>query len=351
MRNFSLRERQSVITVLREPPKKKKKFPWQKWTFIAFVIALIAIIAYKAVNNLWIINANGQIEVKKQTVHFADDITLSKFYVEEGQQIKAGDTLFTYAPILEDIVSTSVTDFDKSSDWIDREKLDIQSKIAEKSFEIERVIGQINNTQSLVKMKREMVLLGSVNDKNEYEYLSLDVKKLQLQLESVKKEKAYLQGLLYSLNKKPAINMQKVTTSTKRHTDQKTAFISPMDGIIGQINFNTNEVCFRREEILTIHKLDDMKIKVYFDPYEMKYLERGDEVDITFPDGSESAGFIENFHVATYAVPEEFQKKYEPTERNIVANVLLKNEGDEYKLMNFYKMNVRISKSRFNLAL
>lgn len=351
MRNFSLRERQSVITVLREPPKKKKAFPWQKWTFIAAVIALIIYIGFKAIKNIWVINANGQIEVKKQTVHFADDVTISKFLVAEGTQIKAGDTLFTYTPILEDIVSTSVTDFDKSNDWVEKEKLNIQTKIAHKTFEIESIIGRINNSSSLAKMKKEMVLLGSVNDKNEYEYLSLDIKKMRLELEGMKKEKKYLQGLLYSLNKKAPIPQQKVTTSTRKHTDSKTAFVAPMDGIIGQINFNPNEVCFRREEILTIHKVEDMKIKVYFDPYEMKYLEKGDDVKITFPDGSSSEGFIENFHVATYALPDEFQKKYEPTTRNIVANVHLKNIDERYKLMNFYKMNVRISKSRFNLPI
>ena len=120
---------------------------------------------------------------------------------------------------------------------------------------------------------------------------------------------------------------------------------------IGQINFDANETCFRREEVLTIHKLDDMKIKVYFDPHEMKYLNSGDDVQVTFPDGSQSKGFIENFHVATYALPDEFQKKYEPTTRNVVANVLLENTKDSYKLMNFYKMNVQITKSRFNLSL
>ncbi len=351
MRNFSLRERPSVITVLREPPKKKKSFPWQKWTFIAAVIFLISYIGYKAVTNLWIINANGQIEVKKQTVHFADDVTLNQFFVAEGQQVTAGDTLFTYLPIIEDVVSTSVTDYDKTNDWVEKEKLNIQSKIAHKTFEIESLIGRINNSQSLATMKKEMVLLGSVNDKNEYEYLMLDIKKMGLELEGLKKEKKYLQGLLYSLDQKKAVPQQKVTTSTRKHGDTKTAFVAPMDGIIGQINFNPNEVCFRREEILTIHKLEDMMIKVYFDPYEMKYLEQGDDVDVIFPDGSSSEGFIENFHVATYALPEEFQKKYEPTTRNIVANVHLKNSNDRYKLMNFYKMNVRISKSRFNIPI
>ncbi len=348
MRNFSLREKQSIITVLREPPKKVKSLPWQKWSFVAFILCLICIIIYKSFTILWIIDANGQIEVKKQTVHFADDVTLLDFYVSEGDQVTKGDTLFKFSPIVEEFVSTSVTDFDRPQEWIEKQKLDLSAKIAMKKFEIEELQGRIRETSELADMKRKMVLLGSVNDKNPYEHLLLSIEQLKLQAESARKEKKYLEGLKYGLKKNES-NATRVTTTNKSLKDKDQYFISPLDGIIGQINFNLNETCFRRDEVLTIHKLDDMKIKVYFDPVEMKYLRTGDLVNITFPDGSESQGLIQNFHVATYALPEEFQKKYEPTTRNIVANVQLVNDVEKYKLMNFYKMNVRITKSRFNL--
>lgn len=348
MRNFSLREKQSIITVLREPPKKVKKVPWQKWSFVAFLLLLISVIAYRSVASLWIIQANGQIEVKKQTVHFSQDIKLTKFLVEEGTQVNAGDTLFKYAPIVEEFVSTSVTDFDRPQDWVEKQKIDLRSKIALKKFEIEELSGRIRDVSSLAEMKKKMVLLGSVNDKNPYELLRLQLEQLKLQHSSAKKEKSYLQNLLYSLKKKETSG-SRVTTTNKSVKDLNNYFVSTMDGVIGQINFNPEETCFRREEVLTIHELEEMKIKVYFDPVEMKYLQAGDEVNITFPDGSQSTGEIENFHVATYALPDEFQKKYEPTTRNIVANVKLSNDIEKYKLMNFYKMNVRITKSRFKL--
>jgi multidrug resistance efflux pump len=348
MRNFSLREKQSIITVLREPPKKVNKVPWQKWSFIAFLVLLISIIAYRAFASLWTIQANGQIEVKKQTVHFAQDIKLTHFFVEEGEKVQKGDTLFRYTPIVDEFVSTSITDYDRPQDWIEKQKLDLSSKIAVKRFEIEELGGRIIDVTELAELKKKMVLLGSVNDKNPYEQLRLQIEQLRLQQQSAKKEKEYLQKLLYSLKKKDTAG-SRVTTTNKTVKDSRSFFVSTMDGVIGQINFNPEETCFRREEVLTIHELKDMKIKVYFDPVEMKYLQAGDEVNITFPDGSQSIGKIENFHVATYALPDEFQKKYEPTTRNIVANVTVVDEYDKYKLMNFYKMNVRISKSRFKL--
>ncbi len=348
MRNFSLREKQSIITVLREPPKKVKKVPWQKWSFIAVIVLIGSIAIYKTISSLWIIKANGQIEVKKQTVHFAQDVTLKQFFVEEGQQIVKGDTLFRFSPIVEEYVSTSITDFDRPQDWIEKQKLDLNLKIAQKKFEIEELRGRISDLSTMAEMKKKMVLLGSVNDKNPYDQLRLEIQQVQLQLASATKEKKYFENLKWSLRKQDTA-ATRTTVTNRGVTETKKYFVATMDGVIGQINFNKNEMCFRREEILTIHELEDMKIKVYFEPVEMKYLKAGDEVNITFPDGSESKGMIENFHVATYAVPEEFQKKYEPTTRNIVANVQLLNVSEQYKLMNFYKMNVRVSKSRFNL--
>lgn len=350
MRNFNLREKQSVITVLREPPAKKKEFPWQKWSFIAIIMIIASVMIYNAVSSLWIIDANGQIEVAKHTVHFAYDINLKNFKVKEGQAICTGDTLFKFSAIVEEGESTSISDVNRPEEWIEREKINLRSKIAEKDFAVVELTGRISQIQQLANMKKEMILLGSVNDKNEYEYLKLDINRYQLQVDTYKKEKKYLQNLLYSLNSQ-GVTTKKITTNTKRVENSNEFFISPMDGVIGQINFNSNEICFRRDEIMTIHRLSDMKIKVYFDPYEMKYLQIGDDVKVTFPDGTHSTAYIENFHVATYAVPDEFQKKYEPTERNIVANVLLKQNKDVYKLMNFYKMNVRVSKPRFNLGL
>jgi len=64
-------------------------------------------------------------------------------------------------------------------------------------------------------------------------------------------------------------------------------------------------------------------------------------VTIEFPDKTESLGIISKFFVSTYAVPSEFQKKYEPTERNIVAEIVPFNKQDDL---------VDIQKSKSNLS-
>jgi len=133
--------------------------------------------------------------------------------------------------------------------------------------------------------------------------------------------------------------------------DEIKYFASPMDGVISDVFYKENEMCYKKEEMVTIHQLNNASINTYFDPEEIKYLEVGDVVDIEFPDKSQTKGIISKFFVSTYAVPSEFQKKYEPTERNIVAEVVPLNKKDEDSWNSFYKMEVNIQKMRYNLKL
>jgi len=72
---------------------------------------------------------------------------------------------------------------------------------------------------------------------------------------------------------------------------------------------------------------------------------------ISFPDGSKSEGLISKFHMNTYELPSEFQNKYEPTKRNIVAEVVPIHRKEINNWKNFYKMNVKVEKIRRQFGL
>jgi len=74
-------------------------------------------------------------------------------------------------------------------------------------------------------------------------------------------------------------------------------------------------------------------------------------VTIEFPDKTESLGIISKFFVSTYAVPSEFQKKYEPTERNIVAEIVPFNKQDDLAWNSYYKMEVNVQKKRYDFKI
>ena len=347
MREFQLRSNPTILTTLKEPPKSKakRKIKWQRLSFLAIVFAFLAYVILKVYIQLAVIHADAQLELHKQIVHFPTDVSIEQLYVAEGEKISKGDTLFKYSIPLDNQVTTSEINIDKPIEWILRERMNTSKTIEMRKIERRELDEQIRMRRELMNNKKELILLGSYNDRNEYEEISITVNRLQAQRDGLTKEISYLQQMLYRLNKEDS-NYKRIETRKKDFIETRHFYIAKLDGIIGQINYNENEICFRKDELMTIHNANDLRIKAFFEPSDMKHVTEGDVVTINYPDNSMAQGVITNFHIATYALRDEFQKKYEPTERNIVAEIKLLDES-ERPLMSYYKMNVVISKNRF----
>ena len=107
------------------------------------------------------------------------------------------------------------------------------------------------------------------------------------------------------------------------------------------------EVALKTETILSIHQPNNVHIKGFFDQKDLKYLQEGDVVNVEFADGTQSEGYVDRFYAATYRLPEEFQKKFEPTTRTLAADILPLNAADLQMWKKYYKLSVRITKRTF----
>ena len=85
----------------------------------------------------------------------------------------------------------------------------------------------------------------------------------------------------------------------------------------------------------------------FFEQEDIDFFKEGDLMAITFPDGSVSKGIIKRFYYATYPLPDEFQKRYEPTTRTIAADIYPVNDADYEHWRAFYKMSVTITKFKY----
>ena len=163
-------------------------------------------------------------------------------------------------------------------------------------------------------------MAGIHEEYNNYETLKSSILKLKNEIDFLVKENKLLKKNLYSISSQKRLfeNIQQVEQGIY---EKENYFTATVDGVISDIFYNVNEICYKKEEMLTIHQLIDPTINAYFDPETIDNLNVGDIVDIEFPGQSKTKGIIEKFYVSTYALPSEFQKKYEPTERNIVAKI------------------------------
>lgn len=350
MKQFKLREQKSFVKILKEPVKAKKKVNWNRRLYLAIIIGLLFIVGRRIYRANMIIQASGQIELPKQTIKLSNDIKVLALYVEDGNEICTGDTLFTYKITGTALDQAKITQKETSGiDWITKEILTLKKKIQLNKIMVEQMRNSLALISQSLQTKESLLLSGINSEYSSYSSLQNENAKVLAEIEFYKAENKILKNHLYRLYGQEKALMG--NNETFNVYDKIHYFTSPLDGVISDVFYEVNEICYKKEEMMTIHQLNNATINTYFDQEEMKYLEEGDVVVVKFPDNRTTSGVISKFLVSTYAVPSEFQKKYEPTERNIVAEVKPLSRKDENMWNNFYKMEVSVRKMRYGLNL
>lgn len=347
MKNFSFTRKASVIQTLQEPPQPKKRFNWQRWMWIAIIgFALFKLGAY-IYQGLAETHAEGQIEFGKQTVSFVQDVQLLHLQVGEGDHIKTGDTLFWYRNQLDSKTAAEVERQTASPvEWVERELLQTEQQIALKRIEQQRLSKSLAAAHVQQQEQIELVVLGAHSRREHLGDLAAQVRTLEANTQAVDQEIRYLQRYRGKLQAQ-ARKMQQLQERPYQDLAAPQPYLAQTDGIIGQINVEAQEICYEQQPLLTIHQSEAIRIRAYFDQEELPFLKQGDIVQVRFPDGSRGQGEVANFHIATAALPSEFQKKYEPTERNIVVDILPLSQTEATRWSAFYKMTVELSKTKY----
>lgn len=351
MRQFKLREEKSFVKILKEPPLKKKKVNWSRRLYLAIFVFVALLFFSRIYKANMIIFANGQIELPKQTVKFSNDIKVLDLQISEGTEVCEGDTLFSYKIMGDELDQAKLSIHNPTSnEWILKEQLSIKKKIDLNKILTEQKNKNLQYLDETIKTKESLLLGGIHEEYDQYSILQNQKANLLAEIELHNKEVDILKQHLRRLNAQTKLYAD-INIDQLGIYDEVKYFIAPLDGVISDIFYGRNEICYKKEEMITIHQLNNASINTYFDPEEIKHIEVGDIVKIQFPDNSKSQGIISKFFVSTYAVPSEFQKKYEPTERNIVAEVVPLDKWDEALWNSFYKMEVKVHKKRYEFSI
>ncbi|RMG79670.1 MAG: hypothetical protein D6714_16040 [Bacteroidetes bacterium] len=347
MKAFTFKKRASVISTLKEPPvKPPARFNFHRLVYVAILLGIAGYVGKRIYAGLSEVRGEGQVEFKKQSVTFTDDIEVLKMLVSEGDTIRKGDTLFFYRKEMPDVLGGMADGGTEPVSWVLREKLNLEKEIALKKIKRNRFIQELDFKKDALRHYKELRLLGVSDTEVRLPQIQEEILSTEAQLKVLNREIQYLRQHLSRLTDEET-TLQNFEREKTAQLNQTTAYVAKMDGIIGQINFNEHEVCYEKQDLLTIHKMDEISIKGYFDPQELPHIQRGARVAIRFPDGGLGTGIIHNFYVSTYALPAEFQNKYEPVERNVVVDILPLNELEARRWTPFYKMQVEIVTPRF----
>ena len=341
MKNINFQKSPSIFRLVNEN-QVKKPMNWDRIIYLSILIMAMAYFSYYLFNKFFYIHAKGQVQMESVNIRLTKDIQIVAFRVSEGEVIRTGDTLFEYIDEKDmELINNQLYNSSDESNWVAREIYSMKRKIGSNKIEI------ANNNQIINGLKKENLMnevILSLAPKTKLEELNKEIFRLTCENEKMMAENKeineYIKKIPAQLVNKNAF-LQTGLTARKK-------FLSPIEGLVVQINFRKHETALRSESVMSIQKKEKLTIKAFFEQENVKHFKEGDEVDVNFPDGITSKGIIKKLYTAAASLPEEFQNRYEPLTLSISADIYPLNEHEEKKWRTFYRMSVEIRKSKFN---
>ncbi len=360
MKSFTgFKYQSSVLKTVDEPPVKKK-FNWDRLLFIILLAAVIGYFTYNFYAKVAYLSVKGQVLLDKMSVNFTGDIRMVNRMIDEGDAISEGDSLFTY--YLEDMDqfnnqmnNINIRTGGESDNWFLRERMRTKQNIDMKKSERRGVKSLLAGKRKELEEQKKQILLG-IDVAHKIPPLQAQIIRYQSDIRVIDQEIKAFKRYLYELRKQEKLKQEQAEQMLAEAKKGGAAnqlqsilyhYVSPINGVAGKININPNEVCYESHNVMVIHKLEDIKVRAYFDQINYNDIHIGEEVVIEFLDGVLGKGVISNTYISTYPLPPEFQSKYESTTRTIVADILPLNEEEALRWSSYYKMTVKVHKQSF----
>lgn len=351
MKNLYFNRKTSVLRNKDEKPRKRRNTNWDKIIYFLVLLTIVYFVFSYFFVRLVYVDAPGHVLFKSLSIRVPEDITIHNIYKEEGEFICEGDTLFSYISTKDELMAMSNINADianKDNQWMEREIYSLKKDIGLNNIDVFEKQQLIEWNEVKIKEIEDEVVLG-ITPKYKLENYQKDIEKLTLEIENIEAANATYRNLISTLQQANKTNSSSFDMSQNGFgglSYLQKYYIAPIEGTATRIYKNNFEVALKSENILNIHKREDIYIKAFFDQEDFHHVNEGDQVRVIFPDGEESIGHIKRFYFASYRLPEEFQKKYESTTRAIAADIFPIEREDQIKWKAFYKMkvNVRISK-------
>ncbi|HEY6161163.1 MAG TPA: HlyD family efflux transporter periplasmic adaptor subunit [Bacteroidia bacterium] len=364
MKSIYFKRKNSVLRVMGEGNPKARNTNYDRYIYFGILSLIITYVVYYLIVKFLYIRADGHVLYDDVKIRLTDDSRIIKFFRHEGDSICRGDTLFTYLPDQQNeaggtglsLSGLGVTSYANQADWIDKEIYNLEKKIALNKIEISEQTSMLKMYKADLKRVKNEVTLDALPH-SRLESTQNEIARAHSAISKLNQENSQLNGLIKKLRDiakdynpvKRSVNLSSLTSAGGNGDGdgEVQVFYSPIDGIINRVFLSDFEVALRQDDILSVQRKSRIYVKAYFEQEDMDYFKEGDTLDLKFPDGTKSRGYIKRFYFGTYPLPEEFQKRYEPLKRTIAADILPASKAEEQRWKVYNKLSVEIVKYKY----
>ena len=323
---MKLRNRKSYITTLPEgtaPTNVKSKIT--QLVYFSILGLIVAYLVYIAAGRLFYLNARGQVEIEKTLISSTRGGHISSLKIKEGQQLQKGDLI-----VIIDALKQCIPEENRQ---LQKLRLDIglnEQRIVllkAKQAELAR-LQRGGELRRALELERESVAYGRQfwREQNKLASdLALTGKELELQ-------RARLKGM--------EKNMRNQIVPAECRAE---VIRAPFAARVQVVRRRVQEFAKRGEAIVILTRNHaPVRIEAYFTEDELKYINMGKQIDVTFPDGVESTGVVKAIYSSAYSVPEREWKGYRPLTTGVRVHLFPINKNEEIHWKQYDRMEVRV---------
>lgn len=339
---MKLKRRTSYINYSKEGHPQKKfniKPNLSRYLYFLILIGIAIYFGFVVFNKLLYVEGVGLLKFKPITLRALNDVRIEKMYYQEGDILGKGDTVLVKHfleddPIVPDKPDNQalIRENNLRKTARDRNLKEAELNYLERRLEInKKELEKLNELAAMELVLKDRI----VKKKQEIEELKLKINKLRDEIDALDD---YYNELLND----------PIPDANNPNNGLFENCVAPINGEIYQIHKQQGEIALKGEEIMSIASLKEMSIKGYFSQDNLKHLKEDKIVTIEFPGDIESKGVITKFYFSTLPLPEEFQKKYEPTQRRVIVDIKPVH-GEEHIWAKLHMLSVKLRIPRFSL--
>jgi hypothetical protein len=211
MKNVNFKRNESVLKGLeiQTKGKTKGKINWDRIIYFALLGVILIFFFRYLINEMFFIEGNGQVRFENISIRNTDDCRVIEIFVTEGDEVKIGDSLFSYIPDDENADDNNGNGYGSAGfalnskkqgdvSWSEREVFKVKEEIKVNNFLIAEKVKLKNLYSAELQRIRNEVMLD-VLPRNKLDDQLAKINQLNFDIQSLKGKTSMLAASLNQL--------------------------------------------------------------------------------------------------------------------------------------------------------
>ena len=327
---MKLRNRKSYMTSLPEGSAPvNRNISITQIIYFAVLISVAAYLIYIFGFRYFYFSEDGVVEIEKTVISSSRGGRLEQVSVSEGQGIKTGDVLAVV-----EAARHCTRDADQR---IEKLRYEIGFNEARKKLMAAEIARSKQGDSSYTLYRALELDNGLRRDRRElqrqHQKLLSDVRLLSDQIKLQHERLKDLQARSANITMPAECSAESINA----------LFVATVSAVHKRVK----EFAGRGEAIVTLIRDNaPVRIELYMDNDQLRYVQQGDVLGLVFADGVEGEGRIKTIHSSAYRNPQREWNKYEPAEAQVLVYLEPLSAKDRMQWKSYDRMQVRVRGKR-----